>query len=246
MTAYIQKSQIPTILIFSDVYEGRCKPEVLERFIDPALLSSPNMTKIIQINPVTKPKMKSCLLRIVKGEGKHGLTRMLSTRGGSSCSNGDIMEELHTQSGGDLRHAIMTLQFQFVGDEEYTHNQRSHSSSSRDKRLLETKHQSKEPKKSQRDVRLSTFHTLGKLLYAKRINNLTCNIDTRPSLEFEPEMVLENSTIGLNGAINFLGYHSPDFFTDITELSYAFGRFSDAAYLLDNSYVSFAMESNVF
>ena len=232
MTNYIQKTQIPTILIFSDVYEGKYKPEDLERIIDPMILSSPQMTTIIQINPVTKIKMKTCISRIIKGEGN----RMISK---------SSMEEIHSQSGGDLRHAIMTLQFQFAGENNNI-----------DRLGIETK-EGVDGSTTHRDVRLSAFHTLGKFLYAKRkkdvnvnttittrtsntisYHNQPWNMDHRPPLEFNAERVLEESTIGLNNALCFMGYHSPDFFTDITELDTAFSRFSDGALFMDKSYVS--------
>ena len=261
MSQYIQKAQIPTILIFSDVYEGKYKPDDLEKLIDPIILSSPMMTKIIQINPVTKSKMNQCISRIIKGEHdiEHVHEKKYSKRNRKSSSNGrhsmsissDLLEEIHTQSGGDLRHAIMTLQFQFSGDIAGS-LKRTKCLGGPSTTTVTT---------AQRDVRLSTFHALGKLLYAKRKGNTTAlspnidsiispsesissfhdcswNIDRRPPLEFQPERVLEDSTIGLNGAIHFLGYHSPDFFTDISELSTAFSRLSDAALFLDKSYVS--------
>jgi hypothetical protein len=77
MTKYIQKAQIPTILIFSDVYEGKYRPEDLERIIEPKILSLPQLVKIIQINAVTKAKMKSCISRIIKGEGNMYLSKAL-------------------------------------------------------------------------------------------------------------------------------------------------------------------------
>eukprot|EP00551_Chaetoceros_affinis_P010067 CAMPEP_0203670388 /NCGR_PEP_ID=MMETSP0090-20130426/6469_1 /ASSEMBLY_ACC=CAM_ASM_001088 /TAXON_ID=426623 /ORGANISM="Chaetoceros affinis, Strain CCMP159" /LENGTH=346 /DNA_ID=CAMNT_0050535233 /DNA_START=355 /DNA_END=1395 /DNA_ORIENTATION=+ len=162
----------------------------------------------------------------------------------------DVIEEIHIQSCGDLRHAIMTLQFQFGSDID---------GSMKKKNCLGRSSTTNSKTSTHRDVRLSTFHALGKLLYAKRNTNsatlssntdsiitqgepissfhdCSWNKDRRPILEFDPERVLEDSTIGLNGAIHFLGYHSPDFFTDITELSTALGRFSDAALFLDKSY----------
>ena len=116
----------------------------------------------------------------------------------------------------------------------------------------------------QRDTCISIFHALGKLLYAKRkavngihgtttsslfgeeetitsYHNSPWNKDKRPPLEFNPEMVLDHCDIGLNGAINFVEYHCPDFFTDIDELNVAFSRFSDAAFLMDKAYVSIRM-----
>jgi cell cycle checkpoint protein len=252
ITNYIQKSQIPTILIYSNVYEGKYKPEDLERIIDPMLLSSPIMTKIIQINPVTKAKMKQCMIRIAKCENRMN-NMMINVNDG-------LIEEIHNQSGGDLRHAIMTLQYQFVGSNAGCGG---NSYSNGNSIGMHKGNVTERSLDSKRDIRLSTFHALGKLLYAKRQqqqnssinqntiigNGRSCSImtesksyhssswntDKRPPLDFDPELSLQHSTIGLNGALNFVQFHCPDFFTSIDELNNAYSHFSDAAFLMDNN-----------
>jgi hypothetical protein len=47
-------------------------------------------------------------------------------------------------------------------------------------------------------------------------------------LEFVPEEVLSRTDMGLDSAITFLSYHSPDFFTDIVELSRSCDLMSDS------------------
>eukprot|EP00956_Cyclotella_meneghiniana_P032530 scaffold89939_cov51-Cyclotella_meneghiniana.AAC.3 len=214
MDNHVQKSNVPTVFIFSDVYEGKHKPEDLERLISKQLLES-ILVQILPIQPVTKTKMKKCIETIAKAEG---LGRLAS----------DFMEELHLSSGGDLRHAIFALQFQYAAK-----NNRLETSSSSTTR---------------RDTKLSSFHALGKLLYAKRIpkcedfppsptsvqlSHVSKWADDRGQLEFIPENVLEQTDMNTGSAIAFLSYHSPDFFTDISDLSRAFGHISDAATFLD-------------
>lgn len=223
MTAYLMKTQVPTVFIFSNVYEGKHKPEDLERYIDTKLLYSP-LVRVMQINAVTKPKMKSCLKSIMKKE-------QISSRIISSMDK--YIEELHSTSEGDIRHAIMQLQFRL----------KSSTTISKSNELLKFSH---------RDTKLSTFHALGKLLYAKRIEEYNLdssigeevsfhgcawNTDRRPPLQFIPEQILDHSDIGIDGALAFLQYHSSDFFSDISDLSTAFDFFSDAAYLLGTSAV---------
>jgi cell cycle checkpoint protein len=115
-------------------------------------------------------------------------------------------EEFNLECNGDIRHAIMTLQLR--GKNNVRNAQEN------------------------RDIKLSTFHALGKILYAKR-QKVSVENGERPPLEFNPEKVMEDSEMGLGGALTFLGYHCPEFFNDIVELSDAFDRFSDAANLLD-------------
>jgi cell cycle checkpoint protein len=204
LSNHLQRSQVPTVLIFSDVSEGKHKPEDLERFIDSNDLYDNDRTTIMKINPVTKPKMKKILSTIAKRE-KYRF-------------DSNFLEEIHHQSHGDIRHAVMTLQLHATG--------RSKS----DCATTNTLHKGQ----NNRDTKLSAFHSLGKILYAKRAS--VNGGDSR--LTFDPEAILERSDLGVDGSLRFLEFHSPDFFTDITELSNAYGHFSDAAFLLGHDTVS--------
>ena len=135
MTSHLQRSRVPTILIFSDVSEGKHRPEDLERLIPPEILYDNDQTTLMQIHAVTKPKMKKILTAIAKQEKYQ-------------CSP-DFFEEIHHQSNGDIRHAIMTLQLYATGGSSPP--------------TMGVKGQ------NNRDTKLSTFHSLGKLLYAKRV-----------------------------------------------------------------------------
>eukprot|EP00804_Cyclotella_cryptica_P016451 CCRYP_004691-RA/>CCRYP_004691-RA protein AED:0.20 eAED:0.20 QI:138/0.5/0.66/1/1/1/3/1616/783 len=213
MERHLQRTIVPTVFIFSDVYEGRHKPEDLERLIPNRMLYS-LLVQILPIQPATKSKMKKCIESIAKSEGFGRLSS-------------DFIEELHLSSGGDIRHAIYALQFQY---------------GSKGTRAISHKSGT-----TRRDVKLSTFHALGKLLYAKRKPRCEDSPPSTPSiescvgkwddgrgpLEFIPEQVLDQTDMGTGSAISFLAYHSPEFFTDITELSHAFERISDAGSLLD-------------
>jgi cell cycle checkpoint protein len=218
MERHIRRTNVPTVFVFSDVYEGKHKPEDLERLIPSSMLYS-LLVQTLQIQAVTKAKMKKCLEAIAKEEG---LGR-LST---------ELMEELHLSSGGDLRHAILALQFRFG------------SGSSTEGRARAVDLDS--TKASKRDVKLSTFHALGKLLYAKRKprsqdpysttekrTGVSAWDDGRGPLDFVPEQVLEKTDMATSSAISFIAYHSPDFFTDIAQLSDAFDSISDAGEFMD-------------
>jgi cell cycle checkpoint protein len=200
MEEHLLRTHVPTVLIFSDVSEGRHRPQDLERLIDPKLLYNPDMTTILQIHPVTKPKMKRVLEQVARKQGGD-ITKTL-------------LEELHLQSGGDLRHAIMNLQLLSTGLEKKTMPKAASAAS------------------NERDVKLSTFHSLGKLLYAKRTQTVE---EGHSVLAFDPEAILERSDLGVGGSLRFLEYHSAAFFEDITDLSDAFECFSDAATLLEPS-----------
>jgi cell cycle checkpoint protein len=208
MSQHLQRSLVPTVLIFSDVTEGKHKPVDLERLVNQTDLYSPITCCIRQVHPVTKQKMKKSLEKIAK---------QLKFK-----TSPNLLEELNLQSGGDLRHAIMNLQLHATG---------INSSESRDCKNFQS---------NNRDVKLSNFHALGKLLYAKRTTK-----EGRSMLAFDPEEILERSDLGMGGSLRFLEYHSADFFTDITELSDCYELYSDASTLLDHPDVSLFEFSDV-
>ena len=223
LNRYLSRSQVPTIFVFSNVCEGKHKPKDLERLIDPLILGNPGLTKVIQIHPVTLAKMRNCLQNVVRRE-------RIPLLNVSDC----LYEELHCMSGGDLRHGLMTLQFKAAKKCSFSNGCEEEQNANSKKVDVFT----------QRDLKLSTFHALGKLLYAKRKSKVQVtpfdgkqwNHDHRPPLQFDPEHVIEESNIGLENAILFLGYHGPHFFTDITELSEAFDGFSDVDLFLKRSH----------
>lgn len=193
VTDHLRGSHVPTIMIYSDVSEGKHRPADLERLVDPKDLYS-SSSLICQIHPVTKPKMKKIIEKIAKQQS----CRVSST----------FFEDLYSHSDGDIRHAIMTLQLQSTG----------------------IKSLSPSSDHSDRDHKLSTFHALGKLLYAKR----TLDAGGTSRLAFDPEEILAQSDLGVAGSLRFLEYHSTEFFTDIEDLANAFSFFSDAGMLMDN------------
>jgi len=213
------EAQSPTIFIYSQVIEGNVNEMALEKLIDRSIK---HLTTIIQINCVTNTKMKKCLSMISK------LERISITL--------EDLDEICVTSAGDVRSAIMTLQFQAAvpkqSGREYSNNH-----------TLD----------HQKDARLSSFHALGKALYAKRQQSIETSvkngrhrhqvnrrehfpkwklfkwIDSRPPLDFDPEAILINNALGPDGSLSFLQYHCVEFFTDEAELSEALSTFSDAA-----------------
>jgi len=218
MERHIQRTIVPTIFIYSDVYEGKHKPEELERLIPSNILYS-NLVQILTIQPATKAKMKKCLQSIAKTEGIGTLSS-------------DFFEEMHLSSGGDMRHAVLAMQFRF---------------SSKNARQQQSGKES-----TKRDTKLSMFHALGKLIHAKRkplcqdtMEETKMWDDGRGPLEFDPEDILSRSGMAVGSAVSFLSYHCPDYFTDITEMSRAFDRFSEADMFVSRFYQGGAGQSTL-
>ena len=125
---------------------------------------------------------------------------------------------MQIQSHGDLRHAIMNVQFRLNNDATKDSRKRGILPTGRRRRR-----QQEEPIKvggsSQRDTKLSTFHALGKLLYAKRggcihvsgtasnddhktegecFHGRSWNTDRRPPLEFDSRHHISPATVTIH------------------------------------------------
>ena len=192
LTNFVKASMAPTVLIFSDVAEGKHRQGDLEKLVEPSVLYS-QLVRIMTVPAATKARMKKCLEAVAKAEGLK--------------FNAALHEALHVQSGGDIRHALMTLQFDMaVGN------------------VKGGKRESTE-----RDQRLSAFHALGKLLYAKRDESKKEPYHDRAPLQFDPEHIVEQSGMDVSRVMEFVRHSGPDFFTDVDELCGACAHLSDAA-----------------
>jgi len=196
LSTHAMASSTPTILILSDVVEGKAS-QSLPDLVDPHLISR-GLVRTLHINPPTRDRFDKAIKRIAR------LANVAS-------NNGD-MSNLYDMSGGDIRSALLTLQLC-----------RAESGSCK----IDMKN----------DIKLSLFHALGKLLYAKRLETAPPNPfpisrwnETRNPLDFEPETVLES--IDDETALNFVNYHSASFFNDISELSEAMDMLSCASMLV--------------
>lgn len=204
---HLEQTRIPTILIMSDVTEGKCQH--LADYLDTTFLYKSGLVTIIQVNPPTRSRFISKVIqRIAEFEG-------ISI---SVDAAGDIFDRVE----GDARAGLATLQYESAG--------RKKGQKAPDFRGGAT-----------RDKKLNTFHALGKLLYAKRQTKeghdlIDCS--DRPALDFDPEQVVEQSETELPNVLAFLGAHSVDFYTDISEFSEATRFLSDAALWLDQSHLS--------
>jgi cell cycle checkpoint protein len=260
LTNHIIESAIPTILLYSNVTEGKHHPDDFERLIEPSVLYNPTLVHIMTINKPTKIKYKQCIHRILLQIDKIVDPNTISVVGGnqrkkirkqvqhekhsfSMSVSDDVIDDWYEQSTGDVRAAINRLQFELSGD--CANTARTHHGATAGARSSTINSSpSKSKKNIQRDIKLSSFHALGKLLYAKRQIVPTTNGTTtttnallqeqRPPLQFDPEGVIDQCTdMGIDGILQFVQHHSIDFFTDITELSIAMDHFSDAAIFLN-------------
>ncbi|KAL7569297.1 hypothetical protein ACA910_016843 [Epithemia clementina (nom. ined.)] len=235
LTQHILTSIVPTVWIWShNVLEGKHNPADLEALVDADVLYNTNLVTFVPIHAATIKRFQSILTRIAQIENMTATSPLSS----------NWINELHTQSRGDVRFAIHALQYQYGGSgvQEalstiHSQQQRTNKKPAKDRGSLGG---SSKPIAADRDVRLSAFHALGKALYAKRKQRTEGNDinDSKTAkkealLDFNPEGAMEHSGMELGGSLHFLQYHSLDFFTDVSELSVAWDLYSDAAIFLD-------------
>jgi cell cycle checkpoint protein len=233
LTTHIRRpNAVPTIFICSDTAEGKIRYDELERYIHPQTLYEKSLCQILAINTPTKPKFRKVIHDIMASECAVGMKHR-----SSFPSSNTYVDELYDRCNGDLRFAINTLQFEMIGDGWMNRNShRNHGATGRrtSSKLLTS------CATEQRDSKLSPFHALGKLLYAKRqahpAHAAVPHIaeGTQLPLEFDPDNVIQQTDMELGDILYFLSYHSVDFFTDIDDLSTAMTYFSDASTLCDH------------
>jgi cell cycle checkpoint protein len=231
-THITRRNTVPTIFIYSDTAEGKIQYDELERYVHPNILYDQSFCHILAINPPTKIKFRRVIGDIITSECT--IQYMSKVRYHSA-----YVDELYERCNGDLRYAIATLQFEMIGDGVVGNTNGFHYG-----QLSKLSSRSKYPPPIQcRDLKLSPFHALGKLLYAKRQvqpANAKLNGTTTSSspLDFDPDVVIRQSEMELGNILQFLLYHSVHFFTDMDNLEMGMSYFSDSAVLCDHQNVS--------
>ena len=243
MERHVLATRTPTVLVSSDAAEGKHGPDDLERLVPPSVLHS-DLVTVLPIQPPTKARMRSCLTKIAKREGIEADVPR------------EYYEEVHLAGGGDMRHAVLDMQFRYGAGRRRGGGKRKRKVPNGEKRGGQQDDEDGDGMSSSgKDARLSTFHALGKLLYAKRgpreddggrqRNGYTAPPiddavrrawdDGRPPLLFDPDRVLGTIEMGPDAGTSFVSYHCPDFHTDPTDLDGTLGTLSDAAVFLDRS-----------
>ncbi|GAX12204.1 cell cycle checkpoint protein [Fistulifera solaris] len=117
---HLEQSRIPTILIMSDVTEGKCQH--LTDYLDNRFLYNSGLVTIIHVNPPTRSRFVSKVVQRV------------ATLAGISISV-DAAEDIYDRVEGDARAALATLQFEYVGRKEGQRTAKFHGGDMRDKKL---------------------------------------------------------------------------------------------------------------
>uniref|UniRef100_A0A0E0NS99 AAA+ ATPase domain-containing protein n=1 Tax=Oryza rufipogon TaxID=4529 RepID=A0A0E0NS99_ORYRU len=178
LTGLIQSTQVPTVISLTQYHKSENNDTAMWNSEDlESLLQSAGAHKI-SFNPVTVNSIKKILVRICKQEG--------------SDLTDDLVHQIATSSGGDIRHAIMSLQYYCLNP------RRLNSALARTAILPGLKSggslvpgqdsygcSSVIPTACGRDETLTLFHALGKFLHNKRetYSEVDVDVDSFPMKE---------------------------------------------------------------
>ncbi|CAB4056354.1 HRAD17 [Lepeophtheirus salmonis] len=188
----------------------------------------------ICLNPITNTNMVKALKKIASSESASGVRSF-------TMPDQATLLSLSESCKGDIRAAIHSLQFkcshinQKSGELVIKKKKRSRGASSEVATIKDQK-----PKNDIKNPSLDLFHALGKVLYAKRLDelesfNVPHNSLRRKVLKSNPQDILDFSPLPYEVFSTFLHQNYLDFFQDIEQLSSAseYLSLSDAFFLWD-------------
>ncbi|CAN6307321.1 unnamed protein product [Urochloa humidicola] len=168
LTGLIRSTQVPTVISLTHYHKSESN--------DSAMWNSEELESLLQgagahkiaFNPVTTNSIKKVLIRICKEE-KYDASE-------------ELLQQIAISSGGDIRHAIMSLQYYCLEPRRQSSAlaTTANRSGSESRRSLVPRHESYGlcsalPSPCGRDETLSLFHALGKFLHNKR--EINCDVD---------------------------------------------------------------------
>lgn len=215
LTGLIRSTQVPTVISLTHYHKSESN--------DTAMWNSEDLESLLQdagahkigFNPVTTNSIKKILVRVCKEESCH--------------ASEELLHQIATSSGGDIRHAIMSLQYYCLDPRRHSSALATSSSSTVPKNLdsLVPGHESYGPSSALpspcgRDETLSLFHALGKFLHNKRETNSDADIDMdsfplkenlrRNALKMDvPEKILSQAHGKVRTVVDFLYENVIDF-----------------------------------
>uniref|UniRef100_A0A0D9VRS1 AAA+ ATPase domain-containing protein n=1 Tax=Leersia perrieri TaxID=77586 RepID=A0A0D9VRS1_9ORYZ len=218
LTGLIQSTQVPTVISLTQYHKSENNDTAMWNSEElESLLLSAGAHKIA-FNPVTINSVKKILVRICKQEGSD-LTE-------------ELVHQIATSSGGDIRHAIMSLQYYCLNPRRLNSGLATtailpglRSSGTLVPRQDSYDHISLIPTPCGRDETLTLFHALGKFLHNKRetYGDVDVDVDSFPLKEKlrrnplkmdVPEMVLSQAHGKVRTVADFLYENVLDFIDD--------------------------------
>ncbi|CEG42912.1 hypothetical protein F442_21680 [Plasmopara halstedii] len=212
----------PVVCIYSDVREGKIDLDHLSRIFSTAVINSPQTT-IIHVNAVTSPQLKKHLKYVAAQE---------------KCRfHSADFDSIIGKCNGDMRHALNMLQL--LQPANVTKHESMPTSPIKSVKKLSVNSKSSSVIRSgARDLFLSEFHVIGKLLYGKTIEN---NFEEPTLLNSDAndrgyDQIFDASTMTLDRILGLVHENSIAFFSQIDGLSDAMELMSLCESIIAESY----------
>ncbi|XP_039829148.1 cell cycle checkpoint protein RAD17-like isoform X3 [Panicum virgatum] len=218
LTGLIQSTQVPTVISLTHYHKSESNDTAMWNSEDLESLLHGSGAHKIAFNPVTTNSIKKVLTRICKEERYDAPE--------------ELLHQIAISSGGDIRHAIMSLQYYCLYPRRHSSalaTSATRAGSKRRDSLVPRQESyclsSALPSPCGRDETLTLFHALGKFLHNKRETNCEVNIDLDPfplqeklrrnSLKMDvPEKILSQAHGKVRTVADFLHENVLDFIDD--------------------------------
>jgi len=216
------KSRVPLVFVVSETASAK-KSGSTKQIFPPELLERLKIQTIV-FNPVTTTNIVKALTKIAVIESQKGVRKF-------RVPDKTALENLAESVGGDIRGAVNALQFSclnetgdlrkaFEGVSKIASSKPNKKGSKNDKVM-----DSELSKIGGKDQSLVMFHALGKILYAKRSEQVE-NFALPPMLEkhsrkvlkSNPEEVIEKTTLSSDAFNCFLHHNYPPFFSKMQDM----------------------------
>jgi len=216
------KSTVPLVIVLSETASAK-KSGSLKQIFPPELLERLHIQTIV-FNPVTTTNIVKVLTKVASVESQKGLRKF-------RVPDKPTLENLAESVGGDIRGAINALQFSCLNETgdlrkafegvSKIGSSKSTKNGSKNDRVMG----SELSKIGGKDQSLVMFHALGKILYAKRSDQVeTYSLPpmlakhSRKVLKSNPEEVIQKTTLSPDPFNCFLHHNYPPFFTKINDV----------------------------
>ncbi|ESO06662.1 hypothetical protein HELRODRAFT_130916, partial [Helobdella robusta] len=254
ITKYSQLScAYPCVFIVTDSDQSS---NIKRHLFPPNLLDNLKMN-VIKFNPISSTAMMKALQRIANSGSSLKLKSFVQP-------SKETLEEIVETSSGDIRSALLTLQFICTSRARLPHkaskflttsqvNNRSNNNKKESKKMLKKKSSDASERSSYvgvKDSGMSLFRVLGKVLHCKRLEDMepaSSNLPdhllhhSRNSLTFNPDGIFDKSCLSSDTYCAFLHQNYPDFANSIENMS----MISDYFSLADASTGEWSVKSNM-
>ena len=213
------KSKVPIVFIISESATAE-KSGSLRQIFPPDLVEKLKM-RVISFNPVTNTNMVKTLTKLAVIQSQRGSRKF-------QVPDKATLENLAESVGGDLRAGINALQFSCLNDTRDLKeafegvSKIAASKAGKAAKKVDKISETKLSRIGGKDQGLVMFHALGKILYAKRTDqmesaSLPANLSehSRKMLKSNPDEVIEKTTLSHDAFNCFLHHNCPPFFTKV-------------------------------